>query len=68
MIIIKPITIKPSVLPIIGKTNKTKIVALTVNPTNVLLDEIFKHIKPEFIQLHGNENNDYIKKLNQKPS
>ena len=37
------------------KTNKTKIVALTVNPTNALLDEIFKHIKPEFIQLHGNE-------------
>ena len=37
------------------KKNNTKIVALTVNPDNELLDRIFKKIKPEYIQLHGNE-------------
>ena len=37
------------------KKNNTKIVALTVNPDNELLDGIFEKIKPEYIQLHGNE-------------
>ncbi len=37
------------------KKHNTKIVALTVNPNNELLDRIFEKIKPEYIQLHGNE-------------
>ncbi len=37
------------------KTNTTKIVALTVNPTNDLLDKISFNLKPDYIQLHGNE-------------
>ncbi len=38
------------------KKRNTKIVALTVNPNNKLLDRIFTKIAPEYIQLHGNEN------------
>ena len=33
----------------------SKIVALTVNPSNEFLFEIKKSVKPDFIQLHGNE-------------
>ena len=33
----------------------SKIVALTVNPSNEFLFEIKKTVKPDFIQLHGNE-------------
>ena len=33
----------------------SKIVALTVNPSNEFLSEIKKNVKPDFIQLHGNE-------------
>ncbi len=46
--------------------NKTsKIVALTVDPNDDFLFEIKNKIKPDYIQLHGNENPDrcrYIKK------
>ena len=34
----------------------TKIVALTVDPIDDFLFEIKKNIKPDYIQLHGNEN------------
>ena len=34
----------------------SRIVALTVNPDNEFLFEIKKSVKPDFIQLHGNEN------------
>ena len=34
----------------------SKIVALTVNPTDEFLFEIKKKVSPDFIQLHGNEN------------
>ena len=37
------------------KKSNTKIVALTVDPSNLLLDKIFEKFKPEYIQLHGNE-------------
>ena len=33
----------------------SKIVALTVNPSDEFLYEIKKNVKPDFIQLHGNE-------------
>lgn len=33
----------------------SKIVALTVNPSNEFLSEIKNNVKPDFIQLHGNE-------------
>ena len=34
----------------------SKIVALTVNPKDDFLTEIKKNVKPDYIQLHGNEN------------
>ena len=48
-----------------SRNKKTKIVALTVNPVDDFLFEIKKEIKPDYIQLHGNENPNrcrYIKK------
>ena len=38
------------------RNNVSKIVALTVNPDDDFLFEIQKNIKPDYIQLHGNEN------------
>ena len=38
-----------------NRTRKSKIVALTVNPKNDFLFEIKKYIRPDFIQLHGDE-------------
>ena len=44
---------------LVQKRNKTsKIVALTVNPDDVFLLEIIKHINPDYIQLHGEETPD----------
>ena len=41
---------------LLQKRNKTsKIVALTVNPDDNFLLEIVKYIKPDYIQLHGEE-------------
>ena len=41
---------------LIKNRNKTsKIVALTVNPDDAFLFEIMKYIKPDYIQLHGEE-------------
>ena len=37
------------------RTNTSKIVALTVNPDDAFLLEIVKYIKPDYIQLHGDE-------------
>ena len=37
------------------RTNTSKIVALTVNPDDAFLLEIVKYIRPDYIQLHGNE-------------
>ena len=42
-----------SLLQIRAKTSK--IVALTVNPNDAFLLEIIKYIKPDYIQLHGEE-------------
>ncbi len=47
------------------RNKTTKIVALTVNPNDDFLFEIKNEIKPDYIQLHGNENPNrcrYIKK------
>lgn len=38
------------------RNNVSKIVALTVNPDDDFLFEIKKSVKPDYIQLHGNEN------------
>ena len=38
------------------RNKSSKIVALTVNPTDEFLFEIKKNVSPDFIQLHGNEN------------
>ena len=38
-----------------NRTKHSKIVALTVDPDNNLISKIMKNIKPDFIQLHGNE-------------
>ena len=50
------------------RNNISKIVALTVNPDDNFLFEIQKSVKPDYIQLHGNENPnrcmDIKKKLN----
>ena len=50
------------------RNKNTKIVALTVNPNDDFLFEIKKKVKPDYIQLHGNENPyrcmDIKKKLN----
>tara|TARA_B100001093_G_scaffold503805_1_gene558702 strand:- start:1098 stop:1739 length:642 start_codon:yes stop_codon:yes gene_type:complete len=41
---------------LIQHRNKTsKIVALTVNPDDAFLFEIMKYIKPDYVQLHGEE-------------
>ncbi len=37
------------------KNTKTNIVALTVNPDEFLVNEIINNIKPDYLQLHGNE-------------
>ena len=37
------------------RTDKTKIVALTVDCDDNFLDFIFNSVKPDYIQLHGNE-------------
>ena len=38
-----------------NRNTLTKIVALTVNPDDDLISKIIINIKPDFIQLHGNE-------------
>ena len=38
-----------------NRTTKSKIVALTVNSDDFFLQEIKKYIKPDYIQLHGDE-------------
>ena len=37
------------------KNSYTKLVALTVNPDDKLLESIYNNIKPDYFQLHGNE-------------
>ena len=39
-----------------SRNKTTKIVALTVDPSDDFLNEIKKTINPDYIQLHGNEN------------
>ena len=44
----------------------SKIVALTVNPSDNFLLEIKKHIEPDFIQLHGEEDPNRCKNIREK--
>ena len=39
-----------------SRNKTTKIVALTVDPSDDFLNQIKKNINPDYIQLHGNEN------------
>ena len=45
------------------RTDKTKIVALTVDCDDNFLDFIFNSVKPDYVQLHGNENLQGVLKL-----
>ena len=49
-----------------NRTKKSKIVALTVNPEDNFLFEIIKSIKPDFIQLHGEETPNRCKIIKEK--
>ena len=59
------ISINQSRQLLISRNKTTKIVALTVDPDDDFLFEIKNKVKPDFIQLHGNESPkrcEYIKK------
>ena len=49
------ISINQSRQLLISRNKTTKIVALTVDPEDDFLYEIKNKVKPDFIQLHGNE-------------
>ena len=48
------------------RINHSKIVALTVEPDNILLSQIMDIIKPDFIQLHGQETPKRCKEIKNK--
>ncbi len=48
-----------------GNINAKK-VAVVVNPSDILLDEIVKHLKPQFIQFHGNESESRVREIKEK--
>ena len=49
-----------------NRTKTSKIVALTVNPDDTFLLEIIKYIKPDYIQLHGEETPNRCKNIKKK--
>ena len=49
-----------------NRTKKSKIVALTVNPDDIFLQEIKNYIKPDYIQLHGEETPNRCKNIRDK--
>ena len=60
------VTIKTSSKLLQERSPHTKIVALTVNATNDFLNEIINNVKPDFLQLHGNENPYRCKEIKEK--
>ena len=50
------VAIKASSKLLQERNQHTKIVALTVNASDDFLNEIIDNVKPDFLQLHGNEN------------
>ena len=48
------------------RNSYSKIVALTVNPDNILLSQIMDIVKPDFLQLHGQETADRCKEIRYK--
>ena len=60
------LSIKSAKLLTKNRTKKSKIVALTVNPDDNFLQEIKNYIKPDFIQLHGEETPNRCKKIRNK--
>ena len=49
-----------------NRNQKSKIVALTVDPDDNLISNIIMNIKPDFIQLHGNETPDRCVQIKNK--
>ena len=49
-----------------NRSKKSKIVALTVNPDDIFLQEIKNYIKPDYIQLHGEETPTRCKNIRDK--
>ena len=48
------------------RNNHSKIVALTVNPDDILLSQIMDIVEPDFIQLHGQETPERCKEIRNK--
>ena len=48
------------------RSNDFKVVAVVVNPSDKLLEEITYHLAPDIFQLHGSETADDIEKIKQK--
>ncbi len=48
------------------RNSYSKIVALTVDPDDLLISQIKKHINPDFIQLHGKETSTRCKEIKDK--
>ena len=48
------------------RNSHTKIVALTVDADNILLSQIMDYVKPDFIQLHGQETPKRCKEIKNK--
>lgn len=38
-----------------GESRRAKVVVVTVDPDDALLDALSRHVAPDFIQLHGHE-------------
>ena len=48
------------------RSDDFKVVAVVVNPSDKLLEEITNHLAPDIFQLHGSETADDIEKIKQK--
>ena len=60
------LSITKAKLLIKNRTKESKIVALTVNPDDIFLQEIKNYIKPDYIQLHGEETPDRCNFIKEK--
>ena len=60
------VEVKTSSFLLKERNHHTKIVALTVNAKDDFLKEIINNVKPDFLQLHGNENPNRCKEIKEK--
>jgi phosphoribosylanthranilate isomerase len=58
------VTIENSKKLLHNRNEYSKIVALTVDPDDNFIEDLKKHIKPDYIQLHGNETPNRCKEIN----